>query len=119
LAVFLPQAALLVWLATAGWLLRQVSGRAQAGLAMAAIVIGAVGFYVPAMLLFFALMLATFHACQRAWCSAALVLLWLFLGQFYYSLNQTLLAKSAMLAVAGLALLALGWLIRSWHKEAR
>jgi len=103
--------AALVWLATVGWLIRGLSQREQVLLALAAVVIAALGYVAPAMLLCLALMLATFHACQRAWLVKSVMGAWFFLGIFYYSLHATLLVKSAMLAGAGVAFLALRWLI--------
>jgi len=103
--------AALVWLATAGWLIRGQVGREQTALALAAVVIAVLGYVAPAMLLCLALMLATFHACQRTWLAKSVMGALFFLGIFYYSLHATLLTKSAMLAGAGVAFLALRWLI--------
>jgi len=102
----------LVWLATAGWLLRALPRHEQIVLAAAAVVMGALGYGAPTMLLCLTLTLATFYACQRVWLVVSVAGAWVFLGLFYYSLAQTLLIKSATLAAAGVALLALAWLIR-------
>jgi len=109
--------AALVWLATVGWLIRGPGQREQAWLAVAAVVIAALGYVAPAMLLCLALMLATFHACQRAWLVKSVMGALFFLGIFYYSLHVTLLTKSAMLAGAGAVFLALRWLIVHTLKE--
>ncbi|KXU39253.1 hypothetical protein AXE65_09255 [Ventosimonas gracilis] len=109
---FYQWAAPLVWLASAGWLLRALPRREQIVLAAAAVVVGALGYGAPAMLSCLTLTLATFYACQRDWLVRSVAGAWVFLGLFYYSLTQTLLIKSATLAAAGVALLALAWLIR-------
>jgi len=109
---FYKWAAALVWLASAGWLLRALPRREQIVLAAAAVVVGALSYGAPAMLLCLTLTLATFYACQRDWLVRSVAGAWVFLGLFYYSLTQTLLIKSATLAAAGAALLALAWVIR-------
>jgi len=109
--------AALVWLACAGWLTRDLAVRQRICLIGAALVLAVIGSSAPALLLCLALMLATFHACQRAWFALSLLCAWVFLGLFYYSLHQSLLLKSATLGAAGAALLALGWLARRWKKE--
>jgi len=109
---FYKWTALLVWLTTAGWLLRALPGREQIVLAAAAVVVGALGYAAPAMLLCLTLTLATFYACQRVWLVVSVASAWVFLGLFYYNLTLTLLIKSATLAAAGAVLLALAWLIR-------
>jgi len=109
---FYGWAAALVWLASAGWLLSALPRREQIVLAAAAVVVGALGYAALAMLLCLTLALATFYACQRVWLVVSVAGAWVFLGLFYYNLTQTLLIKSATLAAAGAALLALAWLIR-------
>jgi len=110
--------AVLVWLATSGWLwLRVLPKRERLTLALAAGGVAALGAGAPSMLLCLALMLATFYACQRVWLVISLASGWLFLGLFYYSLHQELWLKSATLAAVGAAVLALGGLLRSWQNR--
>jgi len=111
------ESAALVWLASIGWLIRALPATERACLATVAVILAVLAFDAPGMLLCLALMLATFYACQRAWLSIALLGACGSLGLFYYSLHQTLLIKSAMLAATGAALLGLRWLLRHWQES--
>jgi len=109
--------AALLWLACAAWLAHALPARQRMPLLGVALLLAIVGHRAPALLLSLALMLATFHACARAWFAATLLAAALFLALFYYSLEQTLLLKSATLAACGLALLGLGWLARRLQRN--
>jgi hypothetical protein len=52
------------------------------------------------------LLLATFHAGHRAWAGLTLLCAFLYLGELYYNLEATLLAKSLALMATGALLLA-------------
>lgn len=69
--------------------------------------------FAPGLIFAASLFLAAFHACHRPWASLALAAAILYLGEYYYSLQATLLLKAGALAACGLLLLALRqWLPR-------
>jgi hypothetical protein len=71
----------------------------------------------PWILVCASLALAAFHACSRLWFAVSLlVAVWL-LGQFYYSMEVTLLVKSGVLALSGGLLLALRVMLQRWQRE--
>jgi len=110
--------AALLWLACVLWLTRSLAVPQRLYLLGAAVLLTVIGMQAtPSLLLCLTLMLATFHACQRAWFALALLATWAVLGVFYYSLHQTLLLKSLSLGAAGLALLLLGWQVRRWRLQ--
>jgi len=107
----------LLWLACVAWLVRELPERERRWLTVAAVLVAALGYGAPGMLACLALMLATFHACQRTWVAVTLVGAVAFLGIFYYSLHQSLLMKSATLAGIGVLLLVLGAWARRWQRS--
>jgi len=114
-----PWGVALAWLACTFWLARALPWAQRRWLLGVALALAAIGWRAPALLLSLSLMLATFAACARAWFAATLLCAGLFLGIFYYSLEQTLLLKSATLAGAGLAFLGLGWLARRLQQQSQ
>jgi len=108
----------LLWLACVLWLTRSLAVSQRLYLLGAAVVLTILGMRAtPSLLLCLTLMLATFHACQRAWFALSLLSTFGVLGLFYYSLHQTLLFKSLSLGAAGLAILLLGWQVRRWRLQ--
>ena len=94
-------------IATTAWLARreQVPFRAVGLLAMFALSVTA--WWIPGAAIALALLLAAWQACDRPWSALAALALVSYVSLFYYHLAVTLLFKSALLAVAGLVLLAL------------
>lgn len=119
--------ALIRWLYPAGsglaltgaawWLSR------EAPATLRGLVLGGAGLFViaawhaPGLVTSTAILLAVFHACHRAWALLALVAMLLYLGEFYYSLQATLLIKSGALAATGLVLLGLRFALASWRSR--
>jgi len=111
--------AALLWLACAAWLTRSLGYEQRLWLLGAALVLAMIGFKAtPALLLCLTLTLASFHACQRAWCALSMLCICVLLGMFYYSLQQTLLLKSLTLGAAGFALMVFGWQLRRWKETS-
>lgn len=68
--------------------------------------------FTPGLVFAVSLFLAAFRACHRPWAGLALIFAVLYLGEFYYNLQATLLIKAGALAACGLLLLALRqWLL--------
>lgn len=63
--------------------------------------------FTPGLIFAASLFLAAFQACHRPWAGAALLCAVLYLGEFYYNLQVTLLVKASALAACGLLLLGL------------
>lgn len=98
--------AALVFVATAAWLGR-AAGALRVPLVAAAVLTAGLAWSAPGLLIGGALLLAAFQACHRAWTLAILAFCTLYLGEFYYSLHSTLLAKSLVIGASGLWLLGL------------
>jgi len=108
---------MLLFLGTSIWLARGAPHSQRLWLLAAASMLSLAAWAAPALVLCLALMLAAFHACQRSWWVLALIAACGFLWLFYYSLEQTLLVKSIILAATGSALLGFGWRLAHWQKE--
>lgn len=99
--------ACLLPIATTAWLAwrEQVPFRAAGLLAM--LTLSVTAWWIPGAAVALALLLAAWQACDRPWSALAALALIAFVSLFYYHLAVTLLFKSALLAAAGLVLLAL------------
>lgn len=64
-----------------------------------------------------ALLLACFYGCSYRWAALCLLSMLFALSQFYYSLELTLLHKSALLAVSGLLVLAAWLLLQRYQRR--
>jgi hypothetical protein len=104
----------LVLLATVGWLSRDAAGLYRALWLLAAAGIALAAWRAPGLVVSAAILLAVFQACHRPWIAMALLAALLYLGRLYYDLDSTLLVKSISLAVTGLALLGLRFVLRRW-----
>ncbi|SDS50779.1 protein of unknown function [Halopseudomonas litoralis] len=102
-----PAGAAIVLLATLVRLLRDVQLAVRVAALAGALVLIALCIQAPGLLIGAALWLAVFHACDRLWCVLVGMGVVLYLGDLYYSLHITLLAKSVLLAASGLLLLVL------------
>lgn len=102
----------LVLLATTAWLCRDSAALRLPALA-GALLFGIAAHPAPGLLVAVALLLATFHASHRPWVAMSLVFAGLYLGELYYSLQDTLLVKSLALIASGAVLLALRTLLSS------
>ncbi len=71
----------------------------------------------PALVVCTAIAVAAFHACHRPWVALALLAALLYLGEFYYNLQTTLLIKSMVLGTTGLVLLVLRMLVLRWQRS--
>jgi len=110
-----PLGAATLLLGVALWLVRGQSLVRVAAVGIACLVVGALGWAAPGLLVAGALWLALFAACERLWCVLAGLAATLYLGDLYYSLHISLLHKSVVLALSGAALLVLRWLVlRFW-----
>ncbi|MFA5678148.1 MAG: DUF4401 domain-containing protein [Pseudomonas sp.] len=89
------------------------------GVALATLLLIALGVQAPGLLIATALWLAVFHACERFWSVLVGIGATLYLADLYYSLHITLLEKSVLLVASGALLLVLRWfLLRRW-RDAR
>lgn len=104
--------AALVLLATTARLCRDSASLRLPALA-GALLFGIAAHPAPGLLVAVALLLAAFHASHRPWVAMSLVFAGLYLGELYYSLQDTLLVKSLALIASGTVLLALRRLLRS------
>ncbi|HSN32940.1 MAG TPA: DUF4401 domain-containing protein, partial [Ideonella sp.] len=104
--------AALVLLATTAWLCRDAAGLRLPALA-GALLFALAAHPAPGLLVAVAVLLASFHASHRPWIAMALVFGALYLGELYYSLQDTLLMKSVALIASGTVLLALRALLRT------
>jgi hypothetical protein len=86
-------------------------------LLVAALVFALAAHGAPWLLLCASLSLTAFYACHRAWFALSLFGAVLLLGQFYYILELTLLAKSGVLALSGALLLALRIMLQRWQRK--
>ena len=115
----LASLACLLPIATTAWLAwrRQVPFRAAGLLAMLALSVTA--WWIPGAALALALLLAAWQACDRPWSALAALALVAYVSLFYYHLAATLLFKSALLATAGLVLLALALVRRATRSRSQ
>lgn len=102
-----PVGAAVLLVATLVWLTRGAQQRVRLGTLAAVLVLIALCVQTPGLLIGAALWLAVFQACDRLWCALVGAGVALYLGDLYYSLHITLLAKSMLLAASGLMLLVL------------
>src|SRR5690606_39511346 len=100
-----PLGAATLLLGVALWLVRGQSLVRVAAVGIACLVVGALGWAAPGLLVAGALWLALFAACERLWCVLAGLAATLYLGDLYYSLHISLLHKSVVLALIGSAFL--------------
>lgn len=74
--------------------------------------------FAPGLIFALSLFVAAFQACHRPWAGVALLCAVLYLSEFYYNLQVTLLVKAAALAACGLLLLVLRqWLLRQTRTD--
>lgn len=104
---WLAMGATLLLLAAVVQLLRAAPLRLRLSGAAIALLWGAVFHAAPGLIVAMAVFIAAFHASQRTLAAFALVAGVLHVGEFYYLLDISLLHKSALLALGGMALLAL------------
>lgn len=110
-----PAGAGAILLGAAGWLSRATA------VALRGVVLGGATLFViaawqaPGLITSAALLLAVFHACHRAWTGLVLLAALLYLGEYYYSLQVTLLVKAGALAATGLVLLGLRLVLGRWR----
>jgi hypothetical protein len=106
-----------LFLSVSFYLSRKLPSAQRAVLLIAALVFACAAHSAPWLLVCASLTLTAFHACHRAWFVLSLVGAVLLLGQFYYSLELSLLAKSGVLALSGAILLVLRLILQRWQKE--
>jgi hypothetical protein len=95
-----------IWLAGVVWLSRvEAPGHRLLYLA-AALAFALAAHRTPGLVVAATLLLATFHAGHRVWAGLTLACAFLYLGELYYNLEATLLAKSLVLMATGALLLA-------------
>lgn len=112
-----PIGATLVLLATTAWLCRDAATLRLPALA-GALLFALAAHPAPGLLVAVAVLLAAFHASHRPWIAMTLVFAALYLGELYYSLQDTLLVKSLALIASGAVLLALRTLLRTRTRRA-
>lgn len=108
----------LVLVAAAAWLTRGVEASLRFTVLAGAVLLSAAAWKAPGLVASAAILLAVFHACHRPWSVLALLATAFYLGDFYYSLEATLLLKSGALAATGLVLLALRFALRRWQEAS-
>lgn len=106
----------LVLVATAAWLTRGVEGSLRFTVLAGAVLLSAAAWKAPGLVASAAILLAVFYACHRPWSVLALLATAFYLGDFYYSLETTLLVKSGALAATGLVLLVLRFALGRWQE---
>lgn len=94
-------------LAVAAYLLRTAPLRLRWSVVATALLWGAVFQAAPGLIVAMGVFVVAFHASQRTLGAFALLAGVLYIGEFYYLLDISLLHKSGLLALSGLALLAL------------
>jgi hypothetical protein len=104
--------------AAAAWLTRGVEASLRFTVLAGAVLLSAAAWKAPGLVASAAILLAVFHACHRPWSVLALLATAFYLGDFYYSLEATLLVKSGALAATGLVLLALRFALRRWQEAS-
>jgi hypothetical protein len=107
----------LILLGTVLWLCRQ-AGTLRLPAVCAAAAFAYAAHPAPGLLVGVTLLLATFHACHRPWITMSLAFSGLYLWEYYYSLQSTLLAKSLTLAASGALLLALRAGMHVWTRRS-
>lgn len=107
LAWLYPAGAAVLLLVTLLWLLRGVQVSVRLAALIGVLILIALCSQTPGLLIGAVLWLAVFYACERLWCVLVGVGVAFYLGDLYYSLHITLLAKSVLLAASGLLLLVL------------
>ena len=95
------------------WLSRQLPLAQRASLGVAALLLAVAAFSAPWLLVCASVSLVTFYACHRGWFVFSLIAAVLLVGQFYYNLELTLLAKSGVLTMSGGVLLALRLVLKN------
>jgi hypothetical protein len=109
--------AAILFLSVCFYLIRKLPQTQRILLGVVALVFAVTAYSAPWLLVCASLSLTAFYACHRAWFALSLIGAVLLLGQFYYSLELTLLAKSGVLALSGAVLLALRILLQRWQRE--
>lgn len=96
----------LIWLAGVAWLSRSAEAGRRLLHLVAALAFALAAHRTPGLIVAATLLLATFHAGHRVWAGLTLMCAFLYLGELYYNLEATLLAKSLALMATGALLLA-------------
>ncbi len=112
-----PAGAGIVLFAAVSWLAREAPPAFRRIVLAGAALFIVAAWHAPGLITSAAILLAVFHACHRAWSLLVLLAVLLYLGEFYYSLQATLLLKSGALAATGLALLGLRFLLGRWQER--
>jgi hypothetical protein len=108
-------AAALVWVAAALTLREGAASRASASAIGAAILVGLLSLTAPGLASALLILLLGFAAGSRILVALGILSLLGFVAHFYYSLDSSLLEKSGILALTGLALLAAHFLLRRFY----
>lgn len=109
--------AMLVLLATALWLSRHATLPSRLLIAGTTLMAGITLYSACGLLIAAALMLACFYGCSRRWFVLCLLSMLLTLSEFYYSLQLSLLYKSAALALGGAVMLAAWYLLQRYQRN--
>jgi len=112
-----PIGVAIILLAVCLWLTRAAPTPVRVATVGGALAFALAAAQAPGLIVSAAIAVAAFHACHRPWVALALVAALLYLGEFYYSLQTTLLVKSMALAATGLVLLVLRMLVRRWQRS--
>jgi hypothetical protein len=92
------------------------SGQGKVGIA-AALILGAASFKAPGVAPAVAILIAGYANGHRELAGLGILALLGYLSHFYYALHETLLYKSALLAITGILLLAARLAMRRWWPE--
>jgi hypothetical protein len=101
--------AALVFAAAGGGLLRDAAPRVRWRAVAAGLLLALASQPAPGLIVAATLFLACFHAGHRLLAAVAVAAAVLYVGEYYYRLEITLMMKSALLAASGLVLLGLRW----------
>mgnify|MGYP006165308445 FL=1 len=116
-ASFYSASGAVLFMVTVFWLSRQATVPSRLALFSMALLLSIVLYSASGLLISAALMLACFYGCSRLWYGLCLLSMLLTTGQFYYSLNLTLLYKAGILALSGLVLLAAWLLLQRYQRR--
>jgi hypothetical protein len=99
----------LVFVAVGGWLLRGAAPPTRTCSIAGGLLLVLASQPAPGLIVAATLFLACFHAAHRLLAAVAVAAAVLYVGEYYYRLETTLMLKSALLAASGLVLLGLRW----------
>ena len=114
---FYSTSAAIIFISSVFWLSRHATVPSRLALLSTTLLLSILLYSASGLLICTALMLACFYGCSMLWYGLCLLSMLFTTSQFYYSLHQTLLYKSAILALSGLLLLAAWLLLQRYQRR--